>query len=207
MNAGTTGFFVAPIRDISKNIVLVYDTSTNEITYTNINNICACGATGAAAASPSVFALNIVNSTIPPSPASPYTVPVNNLNANTNLLANVDFTRTASDIITYSGTATKTFSVEIYASIYSTNAGYFALQLVKNATTAINQGYITTIATTNYEMSFASVVTLSSGDYISIEGDNGGVIGAPRMTATASAPLFTLSSPTIPFQIVIRELL
>ena len=39
LNAGASGFYVAPIRDISSNLVLVYNTTTNEITYTASSNI------------------------------------------------------------------------------------------------------------------------------------------------------------------------
>jgi hypothetical protein len=39
LNAGTTGFFVAPIRDISSNLILVYNSKTKEITYTNSSYI------------------------------------------------------------------------------------------------------------------------------------------------------------------------
>jgi hypothetical protein len=140
-------------------------------------------------------------------PGSSFTVPINNLNVNANQLANNGFTRSASNLITYSGSTTKTFSVNVYASIFGTADSYFALQILKNTTTAINQGYITTAANTNYEMCIASVVTLSNGDTLEFEGaNNGDLIGQARMVATASAPNFLYTAPTIPFQLVIREL-
>jgi hypothetical protein len=198
-----SGLFIAPIRQIINNKTLYYNTSTYEITYGDISS------GGGGTSAPAVFALNITNSTIPLFPVgsgTPFTVPINNLNTNTNLLANNGFTRSAADIITYSGSTTKTFGINVFASIFGTAASYFALQIVKNGTTAINQGYITTAANTNYEMTIASVVTLSNGDTIAFNGDNGGVFGQPRMVATASAPNFTSAAPTIPFQVVIREL-
>jgi hypothetical protein len=198
-----SGLFIAPIRQIINNKTLYYNTSTYEITYGDISS------GGGGTSAPAVFALNITNSTIPAfatSPGNIFTVPINNLNTNTNLLANNGFTRSAADIITYSGSTTKTFGINVFASIFGTAASYFALQIVKNGTTAINQGYITTAANTNYEMTIASVVTLSNGDTIAFNGDNGGVFGQPRMVATASAPNFTSAAPTIPFQVVIREL-
>jgi hypothetical protein len=39
LNAGTTGFYVSPIRDICSNLILVYNTITKEISYTNSSNI------------------------------------------------------------------------------------------------------------------------------------------------------------------------
>jgi hypothetical protein len=199
-----SGLFIAPIRRVvGITQALYYNVSTREIVYSDISS----GGGGGAASSPAVFALNITNSTIPVFPAAgSFTVPINNLNANANQLANNGFTRTSADLITYSGSTTKTFSVNVYASIFGTASAYFALQILKNGTTAINQGYITTAANINYEMSIASVVTLSNGDTLQFEGDNGGGFGQPRMVATASAPNFLYAAPTIPFQLVIREL-